>query len=173
MIQDLIRKNLREIPDFPSKGISYKDITPLLENPFIFKEIIKEFCKLISPLNPDVIVGIESRGFIFSAPIAVKLGKPMSLARKTGKLPYKTIATNYDLEYGTDSLEMHVDSIKEKDKVLIIDDILATGGTCKATCDLVKQLKGTVVGTAFLIELSNLKGKKKLEADHVISLFKA
>lgn len=173
MIQDLIRKNLREIADFPSKGISYKDITPLLENPLIFKEIINEFCKEITPLKPDVIVGIESRGFIFAAPIAIKLGIPMSLARKPGKLPYKTITTNYDLEYGSDGLEMHVDSIKDKDKVLIMDDILATGGTAKATCDLVKQLKGNIVGITFLIELSALKGKKKLEPNLIISLFKA
>ncbi len=171
MLKELIQSNLREIPDFPSNGILYKDITPLIENTEIFNEIIESMYESILPLMPSKIVGIESRGFIFSAPLALRLGIPLVLARKPGKLPYKTISASYKLEYGTDSLEMHIDSIQEDDKVVIVDDILATGGTANAACELVKILKGEIVGLAFLITLSGLNGKRTLSPNKIISLF--
>lgn len=171
MIKDLIQSNLREIPNFPSDGVLYKDITPLIENTKIFNQIIESLYESILPLMPNKIVGIESRGFIFAAPLALKLGIPLVLARKPGKLPYKTISASYELEYGSDSLEMHIDSIQGEDKVVIVDDVLATGGTANAACELVRILKGEIVGLAFLITLTGLNGTRTLSPNKVISLF--
>ena len=172
MIKDLIKNNIREIPNFPSEGIRFKDITPLIENPLIFNKIIEAFYKQIKDLEPEIIVGIESRGFIFAAPLAVKMGIPLVLARKSGKLPFTKVSVEFNLEYGADKLEMHIDSIKNSQKVLIVDDILATGGTAEAAIGLVKKLKGKVIGLAFLIELIELKGQEKINPIKKVSLLK-
>lgn len=172
MIEGLIKNNIREIPNFPEEGILYKDITPLIEDPEIFKKIINKFYKETSVLEPEIIVAVESRGFIFAAPLAIKLGIPLVLARKQGKLPFKTIFAEYNLEYGKDRLEMHIDSIRSSQRVLIVDDILATGGTAAATIELVNKLEGKVMGLAFLIELAGLKGREKLGSEIIISLLK-
>ena len=172
MIKDLIKNNIREIPDFPSEGIRFKDITPLIENPLIFNKIVEAFYEQIKDLEPEIIVGIESRGFIFAAPLAAKMRIPLVLARKSGKLPFTKVSVEFNLEYGTDKLEMHIDSIKNCQKVLIVDDVLATGGTAKAAIDLVKKLKGKVIGLAFVIELIELKGQEKINPIKKVSLFK-
>ena len=172
MLKDLIKNNIREIPDFPSEGIRFKDITPLIENPLIFNKIIEAFYEQIKDLEPEIIVGIESRGFIFAAPLAAKMRIPLVLARKSGKLPFTKVSVEFNLEYGTDKLEMHIDSIKNCQKVLIVDDVLATGGTAKAAIDLVKKLKGKVIGLAFVIELIELKGQEKINPIKKVSLFK-
>ena len=155
-----IKKSIRNIPDFPKPGIQFKDITTLLQNNNAFGETIDCFYNEFKNKEIDVIVGIESRGFIFAAPLALKLGCSLAIARKPGKLPYETVSAKYSLEYGVDTLELHTDVIKEGDRVLIIDDLLATGGTVKASIELVKKLRGELISCAFLIELLALKGAK-------------
>ena len=137
-----IKKSIRNVPDFPKPGIQFKDITTLLQNLDAFGETIDFFYNTFINENIDVIVGIESRGFIFAAPLSLKLGCKFALARKPGKLPYNTISEEYELEYGTDAIEMHKDAIIDGDRVLIVDDLLATGGTANATGSLVKRLNG-------------------------------
>ena len=159
---DLIKSKIRNIPDFPKPGIQYKDITPLLQNYETFQGVISLFSEEFSRKKIDVIVGIESRGFIFAAPLALKLECSFALARKKGKLPYKVVSQNYELEYGTDTLEMHVDGIEKDQNVLIIDDLLATGGTAEAVGSLVNQLGGNIVSYAFMIELTDLKASEKI-----------
>ena len=149
---ETLKPLIRDIPDFPKPGILFRDITPLLANPFRGKNI-------------DLVVGAESRGFIFGTAVACCLSAGFVLVRKPGKLPHKRIAMTYDLEYGTDTLEMHADSIVAGQRVLIVDDLLATGGTMKACCDMVTQLGGTVAGIAVLIELAGLNGRAKLPWD--------
>lgn len=167
-----LEKFIRDVPDFPKQGIIFKDITPLLNDGKAYRKVIKELIKKFKEKKIDVIVGAESRGFIFSAPIANKLEVGLVPARKPGKLPYKTIREEFDLEYGKDAFEMHIDAIKEGQNVLIIDDLLATGGTASALIRLVERLKGKVVGLAFLIELSALKGREKLKGYDVETLIK-
>ncbi len=165
-----LKKLIREVPDFPKPGISFKDITTLLKSGEALKFVTDKFAAHFQSANPDLVVGAESRGFIFGAPLAYKLGTGFVLVRKPGKLPAATEKVTYDLEYGQDSLEIHTDAIKPGQKVLIVDDLLATGGTISATAELVKRLGGKIVGFAFIIELDPLKGRDKLAGYDVLSL---
>lgn len=167
---DFIRKRIRDIPGFPKKGIVFKDITPLLQDPGAFQKTIGLLAERFSSERIDCIVAAESRGFIFGAPLALKLNARFVPVRKPGKLPFKTISVSYDLEYGTDTVEMHEDGIKEGERVLIVDDLLATGGTVEACCKLVERLGGRVVGCSFVIELGFLKGRERLKNYRVSSL---
>lgn len=167
-----LEKTIRDIPDFPKKGIIFKDITPLLQNPKAFRESVDKIWEKFKDENIDVVVSIESRGFIFGTAIAYKLGAGFVPVRKKGKLPFKTYQVTYELEYGTDTLEIHSDAVKEGQRVLIVDDLLATGGTAKAGAELIEKLKGKVVGIAFLIELTFLKGREKIKDFPVHALIK-
>jgi adenine phosphoribosyltransferase len=162
-IMDLARY-IRDIPDFPKPGIIFKDITPLLNDPEAFKHAISLFVDRIGKEipRPDRIVGIESRGFIFAAAVSHALGTGLVLARKPGKLPSKSIQQSYELEYGTNSLEMHSDAIQPSERVVIVDDLLATGGTLAAACQLVERLGGEILSVVTLIELTFLDGRRKL-----------
>jgi adenine phosphoribosyltransferase len=167
-----LEKFIRDIPDFPKKGILFRDITTLLNNPKAFKSVIDQMCKMLKGKKIDYIVAAESRGFIFGGAMAYKLGCGFVPVRKPGKLPYKTHKATYSLEYGEDSLEIHQDAVKSGSNVLVLDDLLATGGTALAMATLVKKLKAKVVGVAFIIELTALKGKAKLKGYPVYSLIK-
>ncbi len=161
---------IRDIPDFPKPGIIFKDITPVLSNAEKFRALIDLFAQRYADKKIDVIAGIEARGFIFSSALAYKLGIPFVPVRKKGKLPYKTVSCSYELEYGTDSLEMHEDAIKENDNVLLIDDLLATGGTASAVADLIKGVGANVREAAFFIELVFLNGRDKLKGYDIFSV---
>lgn len=163
---------IRVIPDFPQPGISFKDITTLLNDGEHYRLAINELKNMVSDLKIDLIAGPEARGFVIGAPLAYALGVGFVPIRKSGKLPYETIEVGYDLEYGKDTLAMHSDAIKPGQNVLIADDLLATGGTIATSISLVRQLGGHVVGTAFLIELSELNGRDKLDGINVVSLMK-
>ena len=167
-----IKKFIRDVPDFPKPGILFKDITPLLQNPDAFQRVIELFCQRYQSKAIDRVVGIESRGFIFGSVLAHALKKGFSLVRKTGKLPWKKVSMTYDLEYGTDTIQMHEDAVHKGDRVLIVDDLLATGGTAQATCELVGKMGGQVVECAFVVELEFLKGREKLKGVEVFSLVK-
>ncbi|NCC83931.1 MAG: adenine phosphoribosyltransferase [Clostridia bacterium] len=156
-------KILRHIPNFPEPGIEFIDITPVLADGEAFHALIEAMAAKISDLNIDIIIGAESRGFIMGAPLAYALGVGFIPVRKPGKLPFHTISTNYELEYGKNTLEMHTDAISNGQRVLIVDDLLATGGTAKANCKLVEELGGTVAALLFFIELEKLDGRSKLE----------
>ncbi|WP_059051870.1 adenine phosphoribosyltransferase [Paenibacillus senegalimassiliensis] len=164
------KEHIRVIPDFPQPGISFKDITTLLNDGDAYRKSIDELKQLVSDLKIDLIAGPEARGFVVGAPLAYALGVGFVPIRKSGKLPYKTIEVEYDLEYGKDRLAMHSDAVKPGQNVLIADDLLATGGTISTSVNLVRQLGGNVVGTAFLIELSELNGREKLQGIDVFSL---
>lgn len=153
---------IRDIPDFPKKGIVFKDITPLLQAPEAFSAVIDQLAERYRDRGMTAIMGIESRGFIFGAALAKVLSLPFVLARKPGKLPYKTIAESYALEYGEATLEVHEDALKQGDKVLVIDDLLATGGTMQASCKLVERLGAEVAEIATVVELAFLNGREKL-----------
>jgi len=163
---------IRDVPDFPIKGIIFKDITPLLQNPKAFQQVIDTFTARYSDAQIDQVVAIESRGFIFGAPLACTLGAGFVPIRKPGKLPAETTSVKYSLEYGTNTLEMHADAIQPGQRVLLIDDLLATGGSARAAIDLIERLGGIVVGVAFLIELEFLQGVEKLQGYDVCSLIK-
>lgn len=165
-----LKAKIRVIPDFPKKGISFKDITTLLQDGQAFQFAIKELAQKCSHKKIDLIVGPEARGFLIGAPLAYELGVGFVPVRKPGKLPAQTIRGQYQLEYGTDELEMHIDAIKPGQKVLVVDDLLATGGTISTTVDLVTKVGGEVVGIAFLIELTELKGRDNLDQYDIISL---
>ena len=167
-----LKQSIRDIPDFPKKGILFRDITTLLNQKDKFKEVIDLLYDRYKDKNIDAIVAVESRGFIFGATLAYKLGSAVVPVRKKGKLPYKTISATYSLEYGEDALEIHEDAFKPGAKVLLIDDLLATGGTMGAVIDLVKKIKGEIVEIAFVIELSDLKGRTKLQGLPVYSMIK-
>lgn len=167
-----LKKYIREIPNWPKVGINFKDITPLLHNPKAFQFAINQMSKPFLKKKIDVVVGIDARGFILAAAIAFKLRAGLAIVRKKGKLPWKTIAQKYKLEYATNTIEMHKDAIKPNQKVLLVDDVLATGGTMKAAVDIVKKLRGKIVGIAFLIVLSYLEGEKKLQKYKIHSLIK-
>jgi len=167
-----LKNYIRNIPDFPKPGILFRDITTLLKNKKAFKLVIDALVAKFKNKKIDLVVAVEARGFILGGAIANRLGVGFVPVRKKGKLPGKTNSWTYDLEYGTDTLEMHHDAIKPKEKVLIVDDLLATGGTVKAVTELVNQLKGKIIGIAFLIELADLKGKDKLKGYPVYSLIK-
>lgn len=165
-----LKSLIREVPDFPKPGISFKDITTLLKNGAALRQVIDAFAEHFGPTRPDLIVGAESRGFLLGAPLAYKLGCGFVLVRKPGKLPAAVERVSYALEYGQDSLEIHLDAIKPGQRVVIVDDLLATGGTISATAELVKKLKGEILGFAFIIELDPLKGREKLKGYDVLSL---
>lgn len=167
-----LKPKIREIMDFPKKGINFKDITTLLKDGQAFRSSIKSMAELIRDRKPDLIVGPEARGFIVGAPLAYELGIGFVPARKSGKLPYKTIHAKYQLEYGNDVLEMHIDAINPGQKVIIVDDLLATGGTIFSTIELVKQLKGDILALAFLIELTYLNGREHLKEYDIYSVIK-
>jgi adenine phosphoribosyltransferase len=163
---------IRDIADFPKKGILFKDITTLLKDPHAFRQSIDQMTALVRVHTPEVVIGMESRGFIFASPIAYQLRAGFVPVRKLGKLPGDVISTEYDLEYGTNTLELHRDAIGRGARVLIVDDLLATGGTVSATIELVERLEGNVVAVAFLVELTELNGRDRLQNYEVISLLK-
>ena len=165
-IKDLVR----DVKDYPKPGIVFKDITPVLSDIDALRTSIKEMAAPFTNLGIDIVVGIESRGFIFGAPIADLLNAGFVPVRKPGKLPWKTESVSYELEYGTDALEIHEDAITEGQNVLIVDDLLATGGTAEATCKLVSKLGGNIKGLSVLIELEALNGRKRLNQYNVHSL---
>ena len=165
-----LEKFIRDIPDFPKPGIVFKDITPLLKDPGAFRRTLEILEEQIRPLNPDLLLGIESRGFLFGGALALKMDRGLIIARKPGKLPYDTDSVSYDLEYGSATLELHKDAVSEGQRVLIIDDLLATGGTAAACAKLVGDQQGVVAGHAFVVELKFLEGRKKLEPDPVTSI---
>lgn len=167
-----LKDYIRNVPDFPKTGILFRDITTLLKNNKIFRLAIDTLAGKYKHKKIDTVVAVESRGFILGGAIAHKLGAGFVPVRKKGKLPWKTNSVTYDLEYGTDTLEMHHDALCLGQKVLIVDDLLATGGTVRAVTDLVKQLQGKIIGIAFLIELTELKGREKLKGYPVYSLIK-
>lgn len=167
-----VKTILRDVPDFPKKGIIFKDITPLLADHAAFSELIKHFSAQYRNAGITRVLGIEARGFLLAAPIALELGAGLVPVRKKGKLPYRTVAASYALEYGTDTLEIHEDAVKRGEKVLIVDDVLATGGTAAAVCELVEKLGGEVAGIAMMIELEFLKGRAKLAGRSIYSLIK-
>ena len=153
---------IRDIKDFPKPGIIFKDITPVLKSRELFTEVIDLMCAPYIDNSPDYIVAIESRGFIFGSAMAYKLGCGIVPVRKKGKLPYSTLEASYDLEYGSATLEIHTDALQKADRVIILDDLLATGGTAGAAIELVKELGGEILGVDFLIELAFLEGRKKI-----------
>ena len=167
-----LREYIRDIPDFPRPGILFKDITPLLSEPAALRDAVDQMAALCHPQDLDTIVSIESRGFLFAAPLAYCLGKPLVPVRKQGKLPYDTHMVTYDLEYGSDTVEVHTDAISQGQRVLIVDDLLATGGTMAAAAKLVEQAAGKVAGLIVLVELTDLKGRERLKDCDIMSLIK-
>jgi adenine phosphoribosyltransferase len=170
MSAEALRERIREIPDFPKPGILFYDITTVLKDPTSYKEAIDLMVEPYKGEGVDIVVGMESRGFIFSAPLAYLLGAGLVPVRKLGKLPAETITVEYALEYGSNTLEIHRDAIQPGQKVLIVDDLLATGGTVKGTIELIERLKGEVIGLAFLVELDFLKGRERLDGRRVTSV---
>ena len=165
-----LKSRIRHVPDFPKPGILFYDVTTLLRDPQGFKLAIDSLAAPFDGKPIDVVVGIESRGFILGSAVADRIGAGFVPVRKLGKLPSKTIRASYALEYGTDSLEMHADGVERGQRVLIVDDLLATGGTARATVDLVKELGGRVEGLAFLIELVALEGRKRLAGEDILAV---
>jgi adenine phosphoribosyltransferase len=170
MSLDGLKARIRDVPDFPQPGIVFKDLMPLLADAPCLHETVELLADWAEPRRPDVIVGAEARGFILGAALAYKLDCGFVAARRPGKLPWKTVSATYALEYGENSLELHADAISGGARVLVHDDLLATGGTARAICDLVEQLGGEIVGVAFVIELEFLEGRKQLEGRDVHSL---
>ena len=169
-LQENLKKYIRSIPDFPKKGIIFRDITTLLKDRKAFKSVIDGLYAKYNNMRIDTVVSVESRGFILGSALAYRLGTGFVPVRKPRKLPSKVIKEEYKLEYGTDSLEIHLDAIHKGERVLIVDDLLATGGTVTATCNLVKRLGGEIIGIAFLIELTFLNGREKLKEYDVHSI---
>ena len=168
MTPEELRAKIREIPDFPKPGILFYDITTLLKDPAAYRASIDAMLAPYADGKIDIVVGMESRGFIFSAPLAYRLDAGLVPVRKLGKLPAETISVEYALEYGSNTLEIHRDAISPGQRVLIVDDLLATGGTVRGTVELVQRLQGEIVGLAFLVELAFLKGRDRL-GEHVVS----
>ncbi|OGR90947.1 MAG: adenine phosphoribosyltransferase [Elusimicrobia bacterium RIFCSPLOWO2_01_FULL_59_12] len=167
-----VKSFIRDVPDFPKPGVVFKDITPLLQNPTLFKSTVEKMAGPFRRKGITHVASVESRGFIFGAPVAYQLDAGFIPVRKKGKLPYKTAAFDYELEYGTDTLEIHADALDASSRVLVIDDVLATGGTAHATCKLVEKLKAKVVGMSFVIELEFLHGREKLRGYDVLTLIR-
>ena len=165
-----LRDRVRDVPDFPKPGIVFKDLMPLVADAAYFRETIDRLADLARPRQPDIILGAEARGFIFGGALADRLGCGFVPARKPGKLPWNTVEATYELEYGTDSLQIHADAIAKGKRVIVHDDVLATGGTARAKTELVEQLGGEVVGLLFVVELSFLNGRDKLTGYDVESL---
>jgi adenine phosphoribosyltransferase len=167
---DTLKARIRHVPDFPKPGILFYDITTLLRDPEGFQAAVGAIATPFAGAGVDLVVGIESRGFILGAAVADRLKAGFVPVRKVGKLPSKTVRVSYDLEYGSDSLEIHGDAVEPGNRVLIVDDLLATGGTARATVDLVRQLGGTVLGVAVLIELAELAGRTKLQGENLFAV---
>lgn len=167
---DRLRTLIRDIPDFPQPGILFRDVTPLLRDPAGLHRVVDHLAQRVEPLNVDLVAGIESRGFLIGAPLALRLGVGFVPIRKAGKLPAATVRRRYALEYGTNELEMHRDAVEANQRVLIADDVLATGGTARAAAELVEELGGEVAAFAFLIEISPLRGRAALHPRHVEAL---
>lgn len=165
-----LKSKIREVLDWPEKGVNFKDITPLLQDQGAFTLAIDKLAEPYLENRPDIIVGIDARGFILSAALAYKFNTGLAIIRKKGKLPYKTIWKKYKLEYASDRVEMHKDAIKPEQKILIIDDVLATGGTMKAAAEIVEKLGGEIIGISFLMELDFLKGRERLKKYNINSL---
>ena len=165
-----LKQYIRDVPDFPIPGVLFKDITPLLSNPTAFCQVIDHLTWKYEQSSLDSIVAIDARGFLFAAPVAYRLGKPLIPARKPGKLPWETRSFEYSLEYGEAAIEMHVDGVGQGDRVLLLDDLLATGGTLAAATRLVESIGGEVAGVAVVIELTELDGRKGLEGYDVYSI---
>jgi adenine phosphoribosyltransferase len=163
---------IRCVPDFPKPGILFRDITPLLSNPAAFRRAVVDMANPFRTAKIDVVAAAEARGFIFAAPVAMELNAALVPIRKPGKLPYQTQSLTYDLEYGTDTLQIHTDAIAPGAKVLVVDDLLATGGTVEACCRLVEKTGGVVVGCSFLIELADFKGAERIAQYKMVSLIK-
>ena len=170
MPAETLKAKIRDVPDFPEPGIVFKDIMPLLADPGCLRETVDLLADWIEPRKPDVILGAEARGFILGASLAYKLGCGFAAARRPGKLPWKTVSATYALEYGENALELHADAIANGARVLVHDDVLATGGTARAICDLAEQLGGEIIGVAFVIELAFLEGRRHLDGYDVHSL---
>ncbi len=172
MIENQIKAVIRDVPDFPKPGIIFKDITPIMMNPVLSAEILDHLVEMYKDQKIDKIAGIESRGFLFGYPLAIRLGIPFVLIRKSGKLPYDKIGYSYDLEYGSSTIEMHTDSIEAGEKVLIHDDLLATGGSAAAAAELVKMCGGEILGFNFLVSLDFLNGEDKLKqyTENIVNL---
>jgi adenine phosphoribosyltransferase len=170
MTADELRQKIREVPDFPKPGILFYDITTLLKEPAAFKDAVDLMLAPFRDQKVDLVVGMESRGFIFSAPIAYLLGAGLVPVRKLGKLPAETMRVDYALEYGTNTLEMHRDAIEPGQKVLVVDDLLATGGTVRGTMELIERQGGEIVGLSFLVELSELRGRDRLTGAKIASV---
>jgi adenine phosphoribosyltransferase len=169
---EALRSKIRDVPDFPKKGIVFKDLTPVLSDPALFGKVVDALAERWRSERISKVVGIESRGFIFGAPLAYLLGAGFGVIRKQGKLPYRTVHERYDLEYGQDQLEMHVDAVEPGERVLIVDDLLATGGTAQAAGKLVTRQGGTLSGYAFVVELGFLKGAERLGRTQVHALLR-
>jgi adenine phosphoribosyltransferase len=165
-----LRERIRDVPDFPTKGILFKDVMPLIADPEYFAESIRQLAEWSRPREPDLILGAEARGFIFGGALAFELGAGFIAARKPGKLPWETVEATYALEYGTDSLHVHRDAVRPEARVIVLDDVLATGGTAKAKCEIVEELGGIVAGVLFVIELTFLNGRERLGGYDVHSL---
>ena len=170
MTPDDLRARIRDVPDFPKPGIVFKDIMPLLADPATLRGTIDQLAQWAEPRRPDIVLGAEARGFITGGALACRLGCGFAAARKPGKLPWRTVSVKYALEYGLDALEMHADAIIAGQRVLVHDDVLATGGTARAKVDLVEQLGGVVAGVLFIIQLDALAGAEKLEGYDVHAL---
>jgi adenine phosphoribosyltransferase len=166
------RSSIRTVEDWPKKGISFKDITTLLKDGRLLKEAVKEMAAPFKDDKIDLVIGPESRGFIFGAPVATELGAGFIPVRKKGKLPSRTVSVSYELEYGTDTLEMHEDAIKKGQRVLLVDDLLATGGTIYAVAEMCERMGAKITGAAFMIELEFLNGRDKLRDKRIHSLVK-
>ncbi len=167
-----LTKIIRTIPDFPQEGVMFRDITPVLQNADALEEAVNQICDQLKDLDFDYVVGPESRGFIFGVPVATAMHKGFIPIRKPGKLPYKVISKKYSLEYGSGTLEIHADAIKPGDKVVVVDDLIATGGTSKAICELIEEMGGEVVALSFFIELVALNGRELLKDYKVVSQIK-
>jgi adenine phosphoribosyltransferase len=173
-LEEKLRQTIRNIPDFPEPGIQFKDITPLLSDTKLCAQTAKALADPFRSTGVDVVAGVESRGFLFGVLIAHELDCPFTMVRKSGKLPYKTVAQSYDLEYGSASIEMHIDAVEEGQRVLIHDDLLATGGTAQATAELIKKVGGKIAGFNFVVALTALNGMERLQpySDNIVSIVK-
>ena len=172
VLEDMLKERVRSIPDYPKKGILFRDVTPLFKDSRAFSACIAEIAKHFAKDGIDYVAGIEARGFIIGGAVAEALHVGFIPIRKKGKLPYKKISVDYELEYGSETIEMHIDAVEKGKRVLIVDDLLATGGTAKATAELLQKAGAKIVGYAFIIELLDLKGKEKLGSGRVLSLVK-
>ncbi len=165
-----LKSAIRSIPDFPKPGVLFRDITPVVQSPELFRDVIDTFARIYQGRPIDMVAAIESRGYIFAAPLSLRLNAGFVPLRKSGKLPYMTYKIHYSLEYALEAMEMHVDALQPGQRVLLMDDLLATGGTAHAACRLIQQGGGVVESIAFFIELTDLKGREKLQGYEVISL---